>query len=47
MFKNYFKNRYLRYLNIKKTLREMDALNERLIRERRYVRNFLPMPVMS
>ncbi len=40
MFKNYFKNRYLRYLNIKKTLREMDALNERLIREKEIRQEF-------
>ena len=40
MIKGYLKNKYLRYLNIKKTLKEMDALNERLIKEKEIRQEF-------
>ena len=40
MINDYLKNKYLRYLNIKKTLKDMDALNERLIREKEIRQEF-------
>ncbi|MDO4437925.1 MAG: ATP-binding protein [Eubacteriales bacterium] len=36
----FFKNKYLRFLNIKKAIREMDELNEKLMREREIKQEF-------
>ncbi len=38
--KAFFKNKYLRLLNIKKAIREMDELNEKLMREREIKQEF-------
>ena len=40
MINDFLKKRFLRYLNIKKTLREMDELNERLLKEKEIRQEF-------
>ena len=40
MFTDYLKKKYLRYLNIKKTVEELDRLNENLLKEREIRQEF-------
>lgn len=40
MFTDYLKKRYLRYLNIKKTVEELDRLNEKLLKEKEIRQEF-------
>ncbi len=40
MSDNFFKKKFVRYLNVKKTIREMDELNEKLIKEKEIRQEF-------